>query len=342
MNVQTWMWFAVLAGIVVMLLIDLFAHRHAAEISLREAAGWSAFWVSLGLGFGGLVWAYFGPEFAQQYYSGFVIEKSLAVDNVFIWALIFASFGVPRKYQHRVLFLGVLGALLFRGLFIAAGAALLKEFAWVIYIFAAFLIYTGIRMLVSKDEHQDPADSSFFRWFSKVLPTTEKIYGARLFVRRNGLLLATPLLSVLALVEFTDIIFAVDSIPAIFAVTDEPFLVFTANAFAILGLRAMYFLLADLMHRFVYLKVGLAGILVWVGIKMALHYLVKIPTALSLGVIVLILTVSIVASLRATRGQSVESHHDSGTTATGATAKPKLIEATAEEIAQLGSVLRRA
>lgn len=337
MIVETWMWFAVLAGIIAMLLIDLFAHRHAAEISMREAAGWSIFWVTLGLGFGGLIWAYFGPEFAQEYYSGFLIEKSLAVDNVFIWALIFASFGVPRKYQHRVLFLGVLGALVFRGIFIAAGAALLENFAWVIYIFAAFLIYTGIKMLISRDEHEDPTDSRFFRWFSKVVPTTDKIYGAKLMVRRGGVLLATPLLSVLALVEFTDIIFAVDSIPAIFAVTDEPFLVFTANAFAILGLRAMYFLLADLMHRFIYLKIGLAGILVWVGIKMALHGIVKIPTSISLGVIVVILAVAIVASLRATRGQTAESQH----AAAEAKPRPKLVEATAEEISQLTPVFGR-
>lgn len=301
MNVELWMWFAVLGAILVMLAIDLFAHRRAHEISLREAAGWSIFWVSLGLGFGVIVWLTAGAEFGQQYFAGFLIEKSLAVDNVFIWAIIFASFGVPRKYQHRVLFLGVIGALIFRGIFIALGSVVLKEFAWVFYLFAAFLLFTGIRMLVTREQHVNPADSRFFRWFQRVVPSTDRYHGQRLFIRERGVLLATPLLSVLVLVEFTDIIFALDSIPAIFAVTEEPFLVFTANAFAILGLRAMYFLLADLMNRFIYLKAGLAVILIWVGIKMALHDIWKMPTWLSLGGIIVILAVAIIASLAATR-----------------------------------------
>ena len=304
MNVQTWMWFAVLAGIVVMLLIDLFAHRHAAEISMREAAGWSVFWVTLGLGFGALIWANFGPEYGQEYFSGFLIEKSLAVDNVFIWALIFASFGVPRKYQHRVLFLGVLGALIFRGIFIALGYTLIKSFGWVLYLFAAFLIWTGIQMMLKRNEHMDPTESKFLKLFQRFIPTADKFYGQKLLVRKAGVVLATPLLLVLALVEFTDIIFAVDSIPAIFAVTDEPFIVFTANAFAVLGLRAMYFLLADLIHRFVYLKVGLSVILIWVGIKMALHDVYKVPTTLSLAVIIGVIAIAVIASLIKTKGQA--------------------------------------
>ncbi|MEN9753133.1 MAG: hypothetical protein RL670_824, partial [Actinomycetota bacterium] len=192
-------------------------------------------------------------------------------------------------------------ALVFRGIFIAAGAAILEAFAWVLYIFAAFLIFTGIRMLRDRDDHDDPANSKFYKWFSRVVPSTSEYHGQKLFIRKNGARLATPLFMVLVLIEFTDIIFAVDSIPAIFAVTSEPFLVFTANAFAILGLRAMYFLLADMMQRFVYLKLGLGLVLVWVGIKMGLHDLVKIPTPISLAVIVAILTVAIVASFRVTR-----------------------------------------
>lgn len=301
MNVELWMWLAVFGVILVMLAIDLFAHRKAHEISIREAAGWSIFWVTMGLGFGALVWAVAGAEFGQQYFAGFLIEKSLAVDNVFIWAIIFASFSVPKKYQHRVLFLGVIGALVFRGIFIALGSVVLERFAWVFYLFAAFLIFTGIQMLRTRNEHSNPANSRFYRWFSRVVPSTEEYHGQRLLTRKAGVVVATPLLMVLVLIEFTDIIFALDSIPAIFAVTSEPFLVFTANAFAILGLRAMYFLLADLMNRFVYLKIGLAAILIWVGGKMALHDVWKMPTWLSLAGIVLILTVAVVASLRATR-----------------------------------------
>jgi tellurite resistance protein TerC len=307
MTIELWMWASVLGLILVMLMVDLFAHRKAHEISVKEAALWSAFWVATGIGFGALIWAQFGAEYGQQYFAGFLIEKSLAVDNVFIWAIIFTTFAVPRKYQHRVLFLGVLGALVFRGIFIAAGSVIIERFDWVLYLFAAFLVFTGIQMLRKRDSHDDPSQSAFFRWFSKVVPSTKEYDGQKLFTKKNGVRLATPLLMVLVLIEVTDIIFAVDSIPAIFAVTSEPFLVFTANAFAILGLRAMYFLLADMMHRFVYLKLGLALVLVWVGIKMGLHGFVKIPTTISLGVIILILAVAVIASFRATRNAELES-----------------------------------
>jgi tellurite resistance protein TerC len=333
MNVELWMWLAVFAGIIVMLLVDLFAHRKAHEISLREAALWSTFWVSAGIGFGVLIWNYFGAEFGQQYFAGFVIEKSLAIDNVFIWALIFAAFSVPRKYQHRVLFLGVIGALIFRGIFIALGSAILENFAWVLYLFAAFLIFTGIHMLIKRNEHYDPTQGRFYKWFSRRVPTVKKYYGQRLMVRVGGVLLATPLLIVLVLVEFTDIVFAVDSIPAIFAVTSEPFLVFTANAFALLGLRAMYFLLADFMHRFVFLKIGLALVLVWVGIKMGLHDIVKVPSNVSLTVILIILAGAIVASLIVSRNTKAEHTEPAN--------KKTYPEATAEEIANLEPVWRR-
>ena len=303
MDIPLWAWLAVLAAIIVMLAVDLFAHRHAHEIGLREAAGWSIFWVLSGVTFGVIIWSIFGAEFGQQYFAGFVIEKSLAVDNVFVWAIIFASFGVPAKYQHRVLFLGVLGALVFRGIFIALGAVLLESFAWVLYLFAALLVVTGIQMLRHRNDHGDPTNSRVLRVFRRFVPMTDAYHGQKLLTRVGGALVATPLLAVLVLIEVTDIVFAVDSIPAIFAVTSEPFLVFTANAFAILGLRAMYFLLADLVHRFIYLKIGLAAILIWVGVKMALHDVWKVPTAVSLGVILGILVVTIVASLVATRGQ---------------------------------------
>jgi tellurite resistance protein TerC len=303
MNVPLWAWLTVIGVILVMLAIDLIAHRTAHVIGVREAASWSVFWVASGVTFGGIVWWLFGAEFGQQYFAGFVIEKSLAVDNVFVWAIIFSAFAVPPQFQHRVLFLGVLGALVFRGIFIAAGAALISSFGWVLYVFGAFLVLTGIQMLRKRNEHYNPEKSRVLKLFKSRVPMTDAFYGQKLVIRKAGVLLATPLLAVLVLVEVTDIVFAVDSIPAIFAVTSEPFLVFTANAFAILGLRAMYFLLADLMHRFIYLKVGLAILLVWVGVKMLLLEVFYIPTTVSLGVIFVILATSIGTSLWVTHGQ---------------------------------------
>jgi tellurite resistance protein TerC len=334
LSVPLWAWLAVLVAILVMLAIDLVAHRRAHVIGVREAAAWSLVWVAFGVGFGVLIWLLYGAELGQQYFAGYLIEKSLAVDNVFVWAIIFSYFAVPREYQHRVLFLGVLGALVFRGIFIAAGSVIISTFSAVLYLFAAFLIYTGYRMIRTRDEHLDPARSRALAVFRRLVPMTDAYHGQRLLIRRGGVLLATPLLAVLVLVEVTDIVFAVDSIPAIFAVTDEPFLVFTANAFAILGLRAMYFLLADLMHRFVYLKLGLALVLIWVGIKMALKVdLLYVPTALSLAVIVTILGVSIGASLRATRGQQRRAIPEPD--------DPPFRIATADEVAALEPTWRR-
>ena len=334
MDVSFSLWLAVLGLIVGMLAVDLFAHRRAHVIGVREAAGWSALWVLIGIGFGAWVWWAHGAEFGQQYFAGYLIEKSLAVDNVFVWAIIFTFFAVPREYQHRVLFFGVLGALVLRGLFIAGGSALIATFGWVLYLFAAFLLWTGYRMLRQRDEHIDPSRSRALRLFRRFIPMTDAYHGQRFLVRRDGALLATPLLAVLVLVEVSDVVFAVDSIPAIFAVTDEPFLVFTANAFAILGLRAMYFLLADLIHRFVYLKAGLALVLMWVGVKMLLKIDVYyIPTTVSLAVIATILGVSIAASLRATRGQARR--------ALQAPADPPFRVATEAETAALEPVWRR-
>ncbi len=307
MNVPFWAWVAVLVGIAAMLAVDLVAHRRAHVVSLREAATWSAVWVILGLGFGALVWWAWGAQAGGEYFAGYLIEKSLAVDNVFVFALIFTAFAVPANYQHRVLFYGVLGALVFRAMFIAGGVALLDRFNWVLYVFGAFLVLTGVKMLRQRDQHADPLQSRTFRLMQRVLPTTPEYSGQRFWVRQGTRWVATPLLVVLVLVEVTDIIFAVDSIPAILAVTQEPFLVFTSNAFAILGLRAMYFLLADVMHRFVYLKVGLAAVLVFVGVKMLLLDVVKIPMALSLGVIAACVGISVALSLRVTRGQAAPS-----------------------------------
>ena len=316
MDVPLWAWAALLAGVLAMLAVDLVMHRQAHVISLKEAGIWSAIWVAIGLGVGAIIWWAYGAEFGLQYYAGYVIEKSLAIDNVFVWAVIFGYFAVPRQYQHRVLFYGVVGALIFRGIFIALGSVMIASFAWVLYIFGAFLILTGIRMMRQRDEHIDPSRSRTLRLFRRFVPTTDEYDGQRFFTRRNGILMATPLLAVLVVVEVTDVIFAVDSIPAIFAVTQEPFLVFASNALAILGLRAMYFLLADLMHRFIYLKLGLSLVLVWVGIKMIVsHAIWKIPTVISLGVVVAILATAIVASLIATRGRpSVAPPGDSGHT----------------------------
>ncbi|MGY1637033.1 TerC family protein [Geodermatophilus sp. SYSU D00742] len=334
MDVSVSLWLAVLGLIVGMLAVDLFAHRRAHVIGVREAALWSAVWVLIGVGFGVWVWWAHGADLGQQYFAGYLIEKSLAVDNVFVWAVVFTFFGVPREFQHRVLFLGVLGALVLRGLFIAGGALLIGSFSWVLYLFAAFLLWTGYRMLRQRDEHIDPGRSRTLRLFRRYVPMTDAYHGQRFLVRRDGVLLATPLLAVLALVEVTDVVFAVDSIPAIFAVTDEPFLVFTANAFALLGLRAMYFLLADLVHRFVYLKAGLALVLMWVGVKMLLKVdVLYVPTVVSLVVITTIIGVSVAASLRATRGGSRQ--------AAEAPATPPFRVATAEETAALEPAWRQ-
>lgn len=314
MDVSLIWWLGLLVGILIMLAIDLFMHRKAHIIEFREAAWWSLLWVSIGLAFGGLIWWYFGSEFGLQYFSGYIIEKSLAVDNVFVWAMIFTYFAVPREYQHRVLFYGVVGALVFRAIFIAAGSWLIASFAWTLLIFGGFLIFTGIKMLAQRNEHIDLEKSKTLRLFRRFIPTTDTYEGQKFFVRRAGRLVATPLLAVVVIVEITDIIFAVDSIPAIFAVTQEPYLVFSSNALAILGLRAMYFLLAELIHRFIYLKLGLSLVLVWVGVKMIVsHIWFKIPTAISLGLVIAIIATSVIASLVATKqGAAAKGGGDDG------------------------------
>lgn len=306
MDVPPWAWVAVLAVIVVMLAVDLMAHRKAHVVSVKEAAVWSGIWVSLGLAFGGVVWWAYGAEAGGEYYAGYLIEKSLAVDNVFVFALTFTYFAVPRAYQHRVLFYGVVGALVFRAIFIAGGAVLIDNFAWILYLFGAFLVVTGWKMFRHRHQETDPSRSPILGLIRLAIPTTEEYRGQRFWVRRGGRWVATPLFTVLVLVETTDVIFAVDSIPAIFAVTQETFLVFTSNAFAILGLRAMYFLLAHLIDRFVHLKAGLAAILVFVGIKMLLLDVYKVPIWLSLTVIASTLAVAVMTSLCATRHRQAD------------------------------------
>jgi tellurite resistance protein TerC len=301
MDVPFWMWAAVLGLILAMLALDLLAHRHAHVVGVREAAVWTAVWVSLGLAFGGVVWWLYGPTAGGEYFAGYLIEKSLAVDNVFVFALIFGYFAVPRMYQHRVLFYGVLGALVLRAGFIAGGAALLDRFHWVLYVFGAILLYSGWRMFRHRNHEMNLSANPVMRQTRRLIPTTEDYDGQKFWVRRAGRWVATPLFMVLVVGETADVIFAVDSIPAIFAITQEPFLVFTSNTFAILGLRAMYFLLADLMHRFVYLKAGLAAILILVGTKMLLIDIWKVPIGVSLAAIAACLIVSVTASLHATR-----------------------------------------
>lgn len=299
MNVSTIAWIALLGFVAAMLILDLFLHRGHQEIKFKEAAIWSSIWIACGIAVGGVIWFFSGSEYALEYYSGYVIEKSLAVDNVFVWGLLFSALAVPSRFQHRVLFFGVLGALVMRGAMIFAGAALIKEAAWTLYIFGAFLIYTGFKMFIQRGEEFDLNDSKFYQLLKRKLRMTSEFHGEKFVVVQNGFRYFTPLFLVLVMVEFMDLVFAVDSIPAIFAVTEEPFLVFASNALAILGLRSMYFLIANLMEKFVYLKEGLSVILVWVGAKMIIsHALFKIPTLVSLAVIVVVLAIAIIASFK--------------------------------------------
>ena len=288
-----------LAIISTLLLVDLLVvHRESHEVKTREAAIESAVWISIGLAFGLVVWWGFGGGAAGEYYSGYLIEKSLSIDNVFVWALILSYFQVPLRYQHRVLFWGIFGALIMRAIFIFAGIALIERFDWVLYVFGAFLLFTAGKLVFSKSNHVDPSNSKFLKLVHRVVPLTDELDGQRLFTRVNGKRLATPLFAVLLLIEMTDVLFAVDSVPAVLAVSHEQFLVFASNAFAILGLRALYFLLADMHARFSYLQQGLAIILAFVGMKMIIHGWYQIPTWLSLMVIALVLAASVGFSLR--------------------------------------------
>jgi len=318
MDGMLWLWIGFNVFVLAMLALDLGVfHRKAHAVSIKEATIWSIVWIGLAMIFNlgiYLFWdqlvpnsSYSNSQAALSFFTGYLIEKSLSVDNIFVFVLLFTFFAVPAAYQHRVLFWGIIGALLMRGALIAVGAALLKEFHWIIYIFGAFLIITGIRMALHRNEEMHPEQNPLVKLLRRVMPVTENYEGDHFFVRRAGKLMATPLFLVLVLIESTDLIFAVDSIPAIFAVTQETFIVYTSNVFAILGLRSLYFLLAGVVDKFYYLKLGLSVVLVFVGTKMAIIDLYKIPVGLSLGVIAAILTTSIIASLmRAKRLENLE------------------------------------
>ncbi len=293
-----WLWVGFNALVLVMLALDLGVfHRKAHVVTLREAAAWSAVWVTLSLAFNAGIWYFAGRQPALEFLTGYLVEKSLAVDNIFVIALIFSYFAVPAAYQHRVLFWGILGALVMRGAFIAAGSYMLQQWHWVIYVFGAILLVTGIKMALRKDEAIDPEHNPVVRLARRWLPLTSRYDGQRFWTMENGRRVATPLFLVLLLVEFTDLVFAIDSIPAIFAITDDAFIVYTSNVMAILGLRSMYFLLAGVVHKFVYLKFGLSLVLVFVGGKMMLVDVFKVPTVVSLAVIATVIGGSIALSL---------------------------------------------
>jgi TerC family integral membrane protein len=303
LTVHPWQWLVLLGLFVALLLVDLLViHREAHEVSTKEAAIESAAWVSIGVGFSLVVLWWFGGQATTEYFSAYLIEWSLSIDNVFVWALLMSYFVVPPRYQHRVLFWGIFGALVMRAIFIFAGIGLINRFDWILYVFGAFLLFTAGRMLFTDNQHIDPANSRFLKFVQRIVPSTDKLDGAHLFTVENGKRLATPLFAVLLLVEFTDVIFAVDSVPAVLAVSREQFIVYSSNAFAILGLRALYFLLADMHARFTYLQEGLATILAFVGVKMIIAEWYHIPTWLSLLVIALVLTSAIAFSLKSQRG----------------------------------------
>ena len=301
-STPAWAWVALVGAIVMLLVADLLlVHRTPHDITLKQAGIESAVWITLGLSFTFVMLGWQGGGAAGEYLSGYLIEKSLSVDNVFVWAVIFSYFAVPTRHQFKVLFYGIFGALVLRAVFIFAGVTLLETFDWILYVFGGFLIITAVRVARHNEAEIHPENNPVLRLVRRVVPSTHEYDGQKLFTRRTGKLLATPLFAVLILVETTDVVFAVDSIPAILAVSREPFIVFASNAFAILGLRALYFLLAGMAGKFRYLNVGLGVILGFVGIKMMLVKVLHLPTWVSLGIITCVLTATIVASLRAER-----------------------------------------
>lgn len=293
-----WPWIGFNLFVLAMLALDLGVfHRKAHPVSIREASIWSVVWITLALLFNAGIYFFSGPEAALQFFTGYLIEKSLSVDNIFIFVLLFTFFSVPAAYQHRVLFWGVLGAMMMRGIMIGLGVVLLETFHWIIYLFGAFLIFTGIRMGIHNGAEVHPVRNPLLKFVRRIFPVTHDYERERFVVRRAGQIVLTPLLLVLVVVETTDMIFALDSIPAILAVTRNPFLVYTSNVFAILGLRSLYFVFANVMGKFYYLKPGLAVVLFFVGVKMVITDIFHIPTALSLIVIGAVLTAAIGASI---------------------------------------------
>jgi len=306
MTEPIWAWGVFLLVVIAMLMVDLGVfHRKAHVLSMREATIWSIVWVVVALVFNAIVWVWLGHQKALEFFTGYLVEKALSADNIFVFAVLFNYFAVPPEYRHRVLFWGVLGAIVFRLTFILAGTALLKKFHWVVYIFGIIVIVSGIKLLMRKDEEIDPERNPVLRLARRFLPITPNYHGQKFFVRLNGKFMATPLALVLLVVESTDIVFAIDSIPAIFAITRDPFIVFTSNVCAILGLRALYFLLEGMIRLFRYLDEGLAVILVFIGIKMLVSEFYKIPTWVALGFVAAVLAITIALSLMAERREQV-------------------------------------
>jgi len=292
------LWAGFLGFVILMLALDLGVfHRRQHVVGAREAAAWSAAWISLALGFGAGVFFFAGPVPGQEFLAAYLVEKSLSVDNLFVFVVLFEALRIPRAHQHRVLYWGILSALVLRGVMILAGAAMLARFHWLTFVFGAFLIFTGWRLWTQPSGREDQGIQRVLRLVRRVLPTTQQLHGGHFLVKEHGRWHATPLLVALVAIELSDVAFAVDSIPAVFAVSTDPFIVFTSNIFAILGLRSLYFLLADLMGRFTYLRPGLAAVLGYVGVKMVVVPWVKIPAALSLGVIATILGMAVAASV---------------------------------------------
>lgn len=303
MEVNSSFWIGFNVFVLMMLALDLGVfNRKAHIVSVKEALTWSGVWICLALIFNSLIYYWFGEHKAVEFLTGYVIEKSLSVDNIFVFVLIFGYFQIPAIYQHKILFWGILGALVMRVIFIFAGVALIEKFHWTIYIFGVFLIYTGYKMFTEQDKKMEPEKNPVIKFFRKIMPVTNQLEGSKFFVNQGGKVMATPLFLVLILIETSDLIFAVDSIPAILAITQDQFIVYTSNVFAILGLRSLYFALAHVIHRFVYLSTGLSVILIFVGLKMTLIDIFKIPTFISLLVIGFIITISIVFSLIKTQG----------------------------------------
>lgn len=300
-DVPGWAWVFVIICILVLLAIDLLRHRKAHEPTLREAGFESAFWVMCGLAFAIFMWRQFGGEASAEYLGVYITEKSLSVDNVFVWALLFSRMAIPLKYQHRVLFWGIFGALTLRAAFIFAGAELVERFWWVLIFFGVFLIYTGVKIIRARNDHDEEASTAGLDLLRRVIPVTDNFDGQRFFTMIDGVRHATPLFAALVVVELTDVVFAFDSVPASFGVSNEAYTIFAANAFAIMGLRAMYFLLAGAKEKFAYLNHALGAILLFVGIKLTIARWYHINTWVALGVIGAILTAGIVASLQANK-----------------------------------------
>ncbi len=298
MEINIWFWIGFNAFIILMLALDLGVfHRKAHEVKFKEAIIWSAIWIGLAMVFNLGIYYYFGKVSAVEFLTGYIVEKSLSVDNIFVFVLIFSAFAVPAAYQHRVLFWGIIGALIMRAIFIFAGVALINQFHWIIYVFGIFLLYTGVKIAINKGTKINVENNRMLNLFRKYFPVTNSYHGSKFITKIDGKKFATPLMLVLILVETTDLIFAVDSIPAILAITDNPFIVYTSNVFAILGLRSLYFALAGILKYFHFLHYGLAAILVFVGIKMLITDFYKFDPFVSLGIIGAILTVSIVVSV---------------------------------------------